>query len=89
MQQSRDNGNRVRVLFKVKKGTVTAEVRGPRLGWKWRVINYYRWEISTRKPGTWEKAFPDRTVDQMYLDQCVKAVRAWLRDNEAPAIDEN
>lgn len=72
------------VLFRVKRGTVTAEVRGPRIGWGWRVIRYYRWQVSTREPGTWDQLAPDRAVDQICLEQCVKAVRAWLKDDERP-----
>ena len=73
------------LLFKVKKGTVTAEVHGPRLGWKWRQIRYYRWQRCTRDADGWVKLSPNRSVDQVHLQQCVKAVRAWLKDDEAPA----
>jgi hypothetical protein len=38
-----NTGNLPELLFKIKKGTVTAEVHGPRLGWKSRHVRYYRW----------------------------------------------
>lgn len=77
------------LLFRVRRGTVTAEVRGPRIGWSWRVIRYYRWQVSTREPGVWEQLPPDRAVDQIYLGQCVKAVRGWLKEDERPDGLEN
>ena len=83
---SRSNtGNLPELLFKIKKGTVTAEIRGPRLGWKSRRIRYYRWIACTKEPGRWRQVLPNRDVDQAHLAQCVKAVRAWLKEDESPA----
>ena len=80
-----NTGNLPELLFKIKKGTVTAEIHGPRLGWKWRTIHYYRWKKCTKEAKDWLKVTPDRAVDQAHLAQCVKAVRAWLKQDEAPA----
>lgn len=83
---SRSNtGNLPELLFKIKKGTVTAEIHGPRLGWKSRRIRYYRWIACTKEPGRWRQVLPNRDVDQTHLAQCVKAVRAWLKEDESPA----
>jgi hypothetical protein len=83
---SRSNtGNLPELLFKIKKGTVTAEIHGPRLGWKSRRVRYYRWTKCTKEPTAWLQVLPDRDVDQAHLAQCVKAVRAWLKEDEAPA----
>ena len=84
-----NTGNRPELLFKIKKGTVTAEVHGPRLGWQSRFITYYRWQKCTRDPKAWNKVLPNRAADQIYLEQCVKAVRAWLKQDEAPAAPTN
>lgn len=71
-----------RLLYKIKRGTVTAEVHGPRIGWRWRRIKYYRWQKSTRDPKGWDQVSPNRPGDLLHLEQCVKAVRAWLRQEE-------
>ena len=80
-----NTGNLPELLFKIKKGTVTAEIHGPRLGWKSRRVRYYRWIVCTKEPGRWRQVLPDRDVDQAHLAQCVKAVRAWLKQDSAPA----
>lgn len=83
---SRSNtGNLPELLFKIKKGTVTAEIHGPRLGWKSRRVRYYRWMKCTKEASAWVKVLPDRAVDQVHLAQCVKAVRAWLKHDESHA----
>ena len=68
------------LLFKHKEGTVTATVYGPRIGFKWARVDYFRWEVSTKEPGKWEKKPPTREADQLHLERCVKAVRAWFRE---------
>ena len=70
------------LLFKVTRGTVTATVYGPRIGFQWVSVEYFRWMLSTKEPGKWERRAPDREVDQLHLEQCVKAVRAWLRERD-------
>jgi hypothetical protein len=70
------------LLFKVTRGTVTATVFGPRIGFQWVSVEYFRWIISTKEPGRWERRPPDREVDQAHLEQCVKAVRAWLKQRD-------
>jgi hypothetical protein len=81
----RDSGNGSQLLFKFKKGTVTAEIHGPRLGWKWRIVRYYRWQKCSKEAAAWNQVLPDRAVDQPHLEQCVKAVRAWLKQDETSA----
>jgi hypothetical protein len=71
------------LLFKVTHGTVTATVYGPRIGFQWVSVEYFRWMLSTKVPGKWERRAPDREVDQLHLEQCVKAVRAWLKQRDS------
>ena len=68
------------LLFKHKEGTVTATIRGPRIGFQWTIVEYFRWQISTKEPGVWEKLAPTRECDQIHLERCVKAVRKWFRE---------
>ena len=82
MSPTRNSGNRPQLLFQVKKGTVTAEIHGPRIGWRWRNVRYYRWQKSTKNPSGWDQLMPNRAVDQPYLEQCVKAVRTWLKQED-------
>jgi hypothetical protein len=70
------------LLFKVTRGTVTATVYGPRIGFQWVQVDYFRRMLSTKEPGKWERRAPDREVDQLHLEQCVKVVRRWLRQRE-------
>jgi hypothetical protein len=70
------------LLFKVTHGTVTATVYGPRIGFLWVQVDYFRWMLSTKEPNKWERRAPDREVDQLHLEQCVRAVRAWLRQRD-------
>ena len=68
MGQTKESGNRPQLLFKVKKGTVTAEIRGPRIGWRWRDVRYYRWRKSTKTPAGWDQLTPNRAVDQIQAE---------------------
>ena len=70
------------LLFKHKEGTVTATIIGPTIGFLWTRIEYSRNMKSTKEPDQWEKRFPDREVDQIHLERCVKKVRAWLRERD-------
>lgn len=74
------------LLFKHKEGTVTVTVYGPRIGFLWTDVQYFRWVPSTKEPGQWEKRQPNREVDQEHLEKCVKAVRAWLKKRGHPAM---
>ena len=82
MDTPASSGNRPQLLFKVTKGTVTVEIRGPRLGWRWRDIQYYRWQKSTKDPAGWDRMPPNRAVDQAHLEQCVQAACHWLRQED-------
>ena len=70
------------LLFKVKDGTVTATVYGPTIGFQWTKVNYHRYVRSTKEPGKWETRFPDRDIDQLHLERCVKDVRSWFKQRE-------
>lgn len=76
-----------KLLSKIKHGSVTAEIWGPRIGWRWRNVTYYRWTRSTKVPGKWERVFPARAHDQPYLQKCVKSVCEWL-EQEDEALSE-
>ena len=67
------------LLFKHKDGTVTVTVYGPRIGFQWTRVEYFRWVKCTKDPSRWERRPPDRETDQIHLEQCVKAVRQWFR----------
>ena len=67
------------LLFKVKHGTVTAEVWGPTIGFLWTKVDYYRWSKCTKEPNKWNTRVPDREADQIHLERCVKEVRAWFK----------
>ena len=82
MPKDSNTGNLPQLLFRFKSGTVTAEVHGPRLGWQSRYISYFRWVKDTKEPTKWNKILPNREVDQIHLEKCVKAVRRWLREQE-------
>ncbi len=79
MYRSRPYEDHMRVLFRVKKGSVTAEIRGPRIGWQYRDVQYFRWQKSPKHPTKWIRVDPSRPTDQLHLEQCVKAVRTWLK----------
>lgn len=83
MSPSKNTGAKPQLLFQFKKGGVTVEVHGPRIGWRWREIRYFRWMKSTEEPGQWKKVLPNRDCDQLHLEHCVKAVRAWLKEEES------
>ena len=68
------------LLFKHKEGPVNVTVHGPRTGFLWTTVNYFRWVQSTKEPGQWEKRNPDREQDQVHLEKCVKAVRKWFQE---------
>jgi hypothetical protein len=72
--------NKPQLLFKYKHGTVTATIYGPPMGFQWTRVEYLRWIVSTKELGKWEKCFPDREVDQLHLQQCVRAVRQWFKE---------
>ena len=57
---------------------MTVTVYGPRIGWGWTRIIYFRWVQSSTEPGKFEQRPPDREQDQQDLEKCVKAVRAWF-----------
>ena len=76
------NGEKPELLFKPKEGTVTVTVYGPRIGFQWTRVDYFRWVISTKEAGQWERRPADREVDQQHLEKCVKVVRAWFRERE-------
>jgi hypothetical protein len=74
-QRSKD----VLLLFEHDDGPVHVRVYGPRRGFRWRSVEYFRWRISPQHPGTWDKITWFRENDQPHLEKCVKAVRAWLK----------
>jgi len=71
---------RPELLFKYKAGTVNVTIYGPRVGFLWTRVEYFRWVMSTRTPGKWARRPPCREVDQPHLEKCVKAVRLWFRE---------
>jgi len=79
MYRSRPFEDHVVLLFKVKHGAVTAEVHGPKQGWQWRDIRYYRWQKSPKHPTQWIRVPPSRPTDQQHLEKCVNSVRDWLK----------
>ena len=83
--RKRTDGSKPELLFKHKSGGVQVTVFGPRIGWGWNQIDYFRWTRSTREPGKWEKRLPDRRDDQPHLLACVRAVIKWQKQYYAPA----
>ena len=81
--KKRSDGSRPECLFRCKHGVVNAEVWGFRIGFRSLRISYYRWVPSSKEPGKWEKRPPDREDDQLHLEKCVKAVRAWQQERFA------
>ena len=75
--RSKSQSDHCRLLFKHKADAVNAEVWGPRLGWKWQRVEFFRWEISRRVPGEWDKVHSFRWQDVAGLEKCVKAVKEW------------
>ncbi len=76
------DGSEAELLFKARFGTVQLTIYGPRIGWSWTKVNYFRWVPSTKEPGKFETRPPDRECDQEHLEKAVKAVRAWFRQRE-------
>ena len=72
------------LLFEFQSGPVHARIWGPRKGWRWKSIEYYRYVRSTRKPGSWVRVLPDRAADQLHLLRCVKATTDWLKEFDKP-----
>lgn len=75
-------GAQVELLFQCKYGPVCAYIRGPRSGFRWRNIEYCRWQMSTKQSGAWDKLHTFRSQDQPHLKRCAAAVSQWLRDND-------
>lgn len=82
MSPNRHTGERPQLLFKIKKGTVTAEIHGPRIGWRWRDIKYCRGTKCQKERTRWIKVASCRSVDRTFLEHCVKRLRAWLKDDD-------
>lgn len=78
------NGPNAKLLFQHKEGTVRVTVYGPPIGWQWVKVNYFRLALSTKDPKKWDRLPPDREVDQLHLEKCVKAVRKFLKQRDAP-----
>ena len=76
------DGSKAELLFKAKHGTVTVTIYGPRIGWEWSIVSYFRWVQSTTEPGKWEKRPPDRECDQRHLAKCVQDARKFFKDRE-------
>ena len=74
------NSGKPELLFQHKEGTVNVTVYGPRIGFLWTKVTYFRWVRSTREAGKWEQQLPDREQDQIHLEKCVRAVRKWFKD---------
>lgn len=72
------------LLYEHRSGPVCVRIWGPRKGWRWKRVEYFRYIRSTRRAGQWIKVFPDRESDQRYLLGCVKAATAWLKEQDAP-----
>ena len=80
---AKDNGARVRTLFSCRYGSVEARIAGPRLGFRWRQIEYFRWERSHKPDAAWIKSPADRECDQNDLLRCVRAVLEWLKQDSS------
>ncbi len=78
------NPDHVKQLFRTKSGPVEGKVIGPRIGFRWRIIEYCRWRPSTRVPGGWDKYMSFRHSDHVHLEKCVKEVGKWLREVDEP-----
>lgn len=66
-------------LFEFKSGSVRAVVVGPKIGFRWRTIKYYRWQRSAQNPGEWfETTAAWRDKDNPHLAKCVAAVQQFL-----------
>ena len=66
------------LLFQHKEGPVGVTVYGPRIGFQWTTVTYFRWVPSTKEPGKFERRNTFRENDQVHLEKCVKAVRKWF-----------
>lgn len=77
MPKPQQESDHHRLLFKHKVGSVNVEVWGPRIGWKWQRVQLFRWEISRRVPGAWDKVHSFRAQDVPAIEKCIKAVKAW------------
>lgn len=70
-------------LFHAKWGVVHVEVRGPRLGWRWRSIEFFRYLPSTRRPGGWDQVRDFRPADLPALKKCLNEAIAWCKEDAA------
>ncbi len=79
MAPAKEQKPSARKLFATKHGSVRAVVIGPALGWKWRMIKYYRLELSRREPGKWVELHDRwRASDNPQLAKCVADVEGFL-----------
>ena len=65
----------VKTLLRQKFGPVHCIVRGPVDGFLWRRVELFRFELSSRTPGKWNKTTAWRHSDLKYLASAVKAAR--------------
>ena len=71
-------------LFEARSGPVRAVVIGPRIGFRWRTLKYYRVQSSNKDPGKWvEISSSWRANDNRHLAYCVKAVQRFLDEEES------
>ena len=71
-------------LFETQFGSVRAVVIGPRIGFQWRTLKYYRLQPSTTDAAKWVEISANwRASDNRNLAKCVAAVQRFL-DAEAP-----
>ena len=69
-------------LFKYKSGVVEAVIIGPKEGYLWKRIQYYRFEFCSKRK-EWVQLPPDRENDQPHLRACVNKVNKWLEEYAA------
>jgi len=68
-------------LFEFESGSVRAVVRGPKIGFRWRTVKYYRWQRSAKYSNEWFKVTSAwRDKDNPHLAKCVAAVQRFLDD---------
>lgn len=66
-------------LFRARCGCVHVEVRGPRIGWRRRSIEFFSYLPSTRRLGGFDRVRDFRPEDLPALKKCLNEAIAWCK----------
>jgi hypothetical protein len=76
----RQTGTQIESLLKAKKETIHYQVRGFKIPFRITSIEFFRLNVSTSRPGKFEREYRIRENDLVHYEGAVKIVRKWLKE---------